>query len=172
MTKNTNENTNRGTMSPEQVENLKRSIKQDEAMLNATSDFNSESDFQPVSATELSVDKEKIRKRIASLQAKLDEYEPKVITDPAKRDAIFKRRKEIEEKISPWIETPAELRSQMNDDHWFDACEKAQKRLSDKQLQHDIDEWKNLGYMLDNKDPYISSLDRLRIEIYKRGRKI
>lgn len=127
-------------------------------------DFQESSEYKPIKqADDIAIDPDKIRQDIKHLQKQLDEYSPRRVTNAAERDKILNKRRELEHKFKPYLETFRELRIVRRDDpDYMRAVEKARERLSNPAIEGWIREWKRLGLMLDPDNPDINNLDRLR----------
>lgn len=109
---------------------------------------------------DIALDKEALRRKITILNRQLDAHKSQKITDPAKRRDIEKRRKFLEEKFQPYLETWRDIGVVRRDSpDWNPAYQKALRR---HEVEHYINEWKRLGVMLEPEDPFINSLDNLR----------
>ena len=109
---------------------------------------------------DLTIDKGKIVRTITALKKQLDEYAPRRVSEPAKRDRIVKMRKELEHKFVDYLETFRDLNTMSrNDPNWTQAYQKAIDR---PKVEHFITEWRKLGLLLEPEDPNINNLDKLR----------
>ena len=109
---------------------------------------------------DIALDKEAMRRKIDILNRQLDAHKNQKVTDQSKRREIEKRRKFLEEKFLPYLETWRDLSVMRRDSpDWNPAYQKALRR---HEVEHYISEWKRLGVMLEPDDAFINSLDNLR----------
>lgn len=111
---------------------------------------------------DICVDKESIKKKIDILTKQLDYHKNQRETDPIKRRELHARRKWLEDKFAPVLETFRDLGVVKRDSpDWHTAYQKAIDR---PKYEHYIAEWKRIGIKLEPDDPSINNLDRLRKE--------
>jgi hypothetical protein len=111
---------------------------------------------------DICIDKEAIRRKIDVLSRQLESHNSQKVVDGVKRRALESRRKELEDKFVPYLETYRDLAVVKRDSmDWHPAYKKALER---PRVEHFIGEWKRIGLMLEPQDPLINSLDRLRKE--------
>jgi hypothetical protein len=109
---------------------------------------------------DLIIDKDKIRRQINTLEKQLEDYAPKRVLDGRQRDEIVKRRKALEDKFVPELETWRDIAVIRRDDpHWTSAVRNARNR---PRIEPYIAEWKRLGLLLEPSDSDINNLDNLR----------
>lgn len=109
---------------------------------------------------DIAVDKDSIRRKIATLERQLEAHRSQKVTDSTQRNKILERRRYLEEKFKPYLESYRDLGVVRRDDpDWQQAYEKALKR---PEVNHLINEWRRLGLMLDPEDPFINDLNKLR----------
>jgi hypothetical protein len=109
---------------------------------------------------DLAIDKEGIRRKIDVLNRQLDAHKNQRVTDNRKRDELYARRKALEDKFGPYLESFRDLGVVRRDDpDWGPAYKKAMKR---HEVEHYISEWRRIGIMLEPNDSDINNLDNLR----------
>jgi len=109
---------------------------------------------------DIAIDKEGIRRKIAVLNRQLEAHKSQKVTDSRKRDELFARRKKLEEKFVPYLETFRDLGVIRRDDpDWNPAYKKAMSR---HEVEPYINEWRRIGVMLEPDDSDINNLDNLR----------
>lgn len=153
------DNTNRPTITAQEAEAIQRDLSTLKDMAGAGE--MKDTGYSPTAQIDdIAVDKESLNRKIRNLQAQLEAHRSQRVTDPSKRNAIMKRRAELEDKFKDCIESYRDLGVIRRDDpDWNSAYRKALER---PKYEHYISEWKRLGLMLEPEDPFINSLDRFR----------
>ena len=153
------DNTNRPTITAQEAEAIQRDLSTLKDMAGAGE--MKDTGYSPTAQIDdIAVDKESLNRKIRNLQAQLEAHRSQRVTDPSKRNAIMKRRAELEDKFKDCIESYRDLGVIRRDDpDWNSAYRKALER---HKYEHYISEWKRLGLMLEPEDPFINSLDRFR----------
>ena len=147
------------TLEPHEREGLEKHKANLDKMLRAGKEFN-ESGVSEVLPSEVSISKEKILAEKRHIEQVLAQGTPERASNDAERNRILARRKELEAKFVPFLETWQDINVVRRDSPEYRAAfEKAQKRHL---IEPYIAEWKELGKRLDPEDPSINSLDKLR----------
>ena len=143
-------------LEPHEREGLEKRRAQLDKTLKATKEFG---DLGEVVPDEIAMSKDKMLAEKRHLDKVLAEGTPERASE-AERNRFLARRKELEAKFVPLLETYQDIGVVRRDSPEFRAAfEKAQKR---HMIEPFIAEWKALGLRLDPQDPTINSLDRLR----------
>jgi len=109
---------------------------------------------------DICVDKDAINRKIHMLNRQLEQHKNQRVTDPRKRDQLYARRKELEDKFRECIESWQDLGVIRRDSpDWAPAYKKALER---PRYEPYISEWKRIGLMLEPDDQFINSLDKFR----------
>ena len=158
--KRTREDNNKNPLiTPQEAETLKNDLDTLKDMAGAGE--MGETGYSPTAQIDdIAVDKESLRRKIAILSSQLDTHRNQRVTDKAKRDKLYARRKELEEKFRECIESYQDLGVIRRDSpDWAAAYRKAIER---PRYEHYISEWKRIGLMLEPEDQFINDLNRFR----------
>ena len=152
-------NENKPMITQQEAESLKNDLETLKDMAGAGE--MGESGFSPTAQIDdIAVDKESLRRKIGILSRQLEAHKGQRVTDSAKRDKLYARRKELEEKFRDCIESWQDLGVIRRDSpDWAPAYKKAIER---PRYEPYISEWKRIGLMLEPEDPFINSLDEFR----------
>lgn len=147
------------TLDAHERESLKARAAQGRSMLHASKEF-PDGGAGVVVPVEVALGQDKIQEDVRHAESILERDSPRRETNEAKRNKIVSRRKELESKFKPYLETRQDLDVTRRDTPEFrQALRKAQMRPT---VEHYIAEWRELGKQLDPEDPTLCSLDEIR----------
>lgn len=161
-TKTKKESPPRSYLRPQQRDVLENERRENQELIDATNDIPKEGQWSPTIPEGVSVNKNRLKARNKQLEKVLEEEGPRRVSDPKERQRLFDRRKELERRFLPFLETWKDIQARPGDPDYSEAVRKGKAR---HMVNNDILEWRRCGILLEPEDPTINDLDRLR----KRG---